>query len=86
VAYHKWSNPKLTLDDYKAILNCHLAQFKATTWHNLIILIIWLKKIFGLENILKNPNDVMCCILKLPRVNKLLVCIVLTSVLDFGCS
>jgi hypothetical protein len=24
---HKWSNPKLTLDHYKAILSCHVAQF-----------------------------------------------------------
>ncbi len=23
---HKWSNPKLTLDDYKAILSWHVAQ------------------------------------------------------------
>jgi hypothetical protein len=27
VAYHKWYNPKLTQDDYKAILSCHMAQF-----------------------------------------------------------
>jgi hypothetical protein len=27
VAYHKWSNLTLTLNDYKAILSCHMAQF-----------------------------------------------------------
>jgi hypothetical protein len=32
------------------------------------------------KNILKNPNDAMCCIYKLPHVNKLLVCIVVASV------
>lgn len=25
-AYHKWSNPNLTLDDYRVILSCHVAQ------------------------------------------------------------
>jgi hypothetical protein len=27
MAYHMWSNPKLTLDDYKEILSCHMAQY-----------------------------------------------------------
>jgi hypothetical protein len=26
MAYHKWSNLKLTLDDYRAILGHHMAQ------------------------------------------------------------
>jgi hypothetical protein len=38
------------------------------------------KEIFVWQNILKNPNDDMCHILKLPHVNKLLVCIVKASV------
>jgi hypothetical protein len=33
------------------------------------------------QNILKNPNDATCHIHRLPYVNKLLVCIVITSVI-----
>jgi hypothetical protein len=38
-------------------------------WHNLNALIGWLKKkeIFFWQNILKNPNDAMCHIPKLPH-------------------
>jgi len=50
-------------------------------WHNLIALIRWLtkKEIFIWQNILKNPNDAMCHILRLPHVN-ILVCTIVTSV------
>jgi hypothetical protein len=46
-------------------------------WHNLNVLIGWLKKKW--QNILKNPNVAMCHILKLPRVS-ILMCIVFVSV------
>jgi len=53
MAYHKWSNLKLTLNDYKAILNCHMAQSSCfNEWLKNIYLFIW-------QNVLKNPNDVM---------------------------
>jgi hypothetical protein len=32
MAYHKWSNLKLTLNDYKAILSCHMAQSSCFNW------------------------------------------------------
>ncbi len=71
MAYQEWSNPKLALNDYNAMLSCHMVQ---SNCFNLMVenLFIW-------KNILKNPNDVMCHILKLPCVN-LLMCIIVASV------
>jgi len=73
MAYRKWSNPKLTLDGYRAILSCHVAH--SSCFNKMVEekKIIW-------QNILKNPNDAMCHILRLSHVNKLLVCIVVISV------
>ncbi len=61
MAYHKWSNPKLTLNGYKAILSCHVAQ---SSYFNRMVekKIIW-------KIILTNPNDAMCQFFRLPRVN-----------------
>jgi hypothetical protein len=28
----KWPNPKLTLNDYREILSCHVAQFNCFNW------------------------------------------------------
>jgi hypothetical protein len=47
-------------------------------WHNLVVLIEWLKK-QNWQNIWKNPNDATCHIFRQPCMN-ILVCIVVTSV------
>jgi hypothetical protein len=74
MAYHKWSNLKLTLNDYKAILSCHMAQSSCFNW-----MVEGGKKNY-FAKCFKNPNDVMNHILKLSHVNKLLMHIVVTSV------
>jgi hypothetical protein len=50
-------------------------------WHNLVALIGWLKKKNVWQNNLKNSNDAMCHILRLPHVN-IPVCIVVASVVE----
>jgi hypothetical protein len=72
MAYHKWSNPKMTLNNYRAILS--------STWHNLAALIEWLKKkMFFWQYISKSPNDAKYHICRLPHVN-ILVCITVANV------
>ncbi len=61
MAYHKWSNPKLTLNGYKEILSCHVAQ---SSCYNRMV-----EKIYIWKNILKNVNDAMCQFFRLPHVN-----------------
>ncbi len=68
MAYHKWSNLKLTLNDYNlklprgSILGHHMAKYSCFNWI-----------------IEKNINDATCYILKLSCVN-ILVYIVVVSV------
>jgi hypothetical protein len=61
MAYHKWSNFKPTLNAYRAILICHVAQSNC------------FNQMVGKKNCLakyfKNPNDAMSHIFRLPRVN-----------------
>jgi hypothetical protein len=67
MAYHKWSNPKLTLNDYRAILSCHVAQ---SSCFNRTV-----EEFF----FLKTSNDATCYIFRLPHVN-ILVCTIVTNV------
>jgi hypothetical protein len=67
-----WSNPKLTLNDYKAILSCHVAQF---SYFNRMV---EKKEIFVCQNISKDSNDPTCHIFRQSHVN-ILVCIVIAS-------
>jgi hypothetical protein len=46
MAYHKWSNPKLTPDDYNAILSCHVAQSSCFNWMVEEKIYIYLEKYF----------------------------------------
>jgi hypothetical protein len=69
---HKWSNPKLTLNDYRAILSCHVTQFSCFNWM-VGKQIIW-------KNIFKNSNDAMCHIVRLLHVN-ILMCTIVANVI-----
>ncbi len=71
MAYHKWSNLQPTLNDYRAILSCHVAQ--SSCFNHMV------EKIYIWQNISKNPNDVMCHIFRLPCVN-ILVCTIVANV------
>ncbi len=68
MAYHKWSNLKLTPNDYNpklpcgAILGHHMAQYSCFNWI-----------------VEKDSNDAMCYIFRLPVVN-ILVYIIVVSV------
>ncbi len=73
MAYHKWSNPKLTLNDYRAILSCHMAQ--SSCFNKMVEK----KEICIWQNISKISNDATCHILRLPHVN-ILVCTKAASV------
>jgi hypothetical protein len=76
MAYHKWSNLKLTLSDNKGILSCHMAQSSCFNW------MVEKKEIFVWQYISENSNDVKCHILKLQHVN-ILVYIVVASVVTW---
>jgi hypothetical protein len=72
MAYHKWSNLKLTINDYREIFNCHMAQ--SSCFNRMVEIYIW-------QNILKNSNDATCQFFMLPHVN-ILVCTIVANVVS----